>query len=77
MGDHLLVGILSAANVFQFLFWSWQLQTLVNKLMSRNFQEYQLIKEGPPPPRPTPVDFEAVVEQEEILSELNGKLRGA
>lgn len=46
------VGFLAVANVFQVAFWSWQVQKLVNKLMSKDFHSYQVSKQPFVPPKP-------------------------
>lgn len=35
---------LALLNVFQLLFWGFQVQRLVDKLMSRNYYDYQVAK---------------------------------
>ncbi len=37
-----VIFILTALNIFQFIFWSYQNQKLVNKVMSRSYFEYEL-----------------------------------
>lgn len=76
MIELVVIGLLCALNVFQFLFWSVQNQRLVDKLMSRNYAEYDLVKQGPPPRREVPVDTEAIREEADILAELNGFVGG-
>lgn len=66
-----LVVLLSVLNVAQFFFWSMQVHRLVNKLMSKNFAEYNAIISGPEPVAPRPPDLEAEHEEQEILKELN------
>lgn len=44
-----VVMILLALNVFQFIFWSFQNQKLVNKLMSRSYFEYEQVAAPPKP----------------------------
>lgn len=76
MIELIVICILTALNVFQFLFWSVQNQRLVDKLMSRDYAEYNLVKSGPPP-RPEPkVDLESVAEETQILKELNSFVGG-
>lgn len=77
MNEILIVGILAGLNVFQFIFWARQVQELVNKLMCRNLAEYTAIKSGPVEIIPKPEDPDLILEEEEILNELNGQLRGA
>lgn len=41
--DVILVLSLIGLNVFQHIFWSRQVQQLVDKLMSRNYAEYSVV----------------------------------
>lgn len=66
-----LIALLSILNLVQFFFWSAQVHRLVNKLMSKDFAEYNAVVNGPQPPSVRPVDLEAVAEEEDILKELN------
>lgn len=75
--EHWVLVILTALNFFQFIFWSWQNQTLVNKIMCRNYADYVLSKDQSVPVVDRSDDKEAIVEELEILNELNGQLRGA
>lgn len=73
-----VVAILALMNVAQMVFWSFHNHKLVNKLMSRNFGEYQLIAHGPPEIKQEAISFDEYEEQHEedqILSELNGVVR--
>lgn len=66
--------ILAILNVFQFAFWSWQNQMLVNKLMCRDLAEYKYIVEPKKIEEPRSYrDYEAEIEESEILKELNGQ----
>lgn len=47
-----LVGVI----VYQQHFFTRQIQTLVDKLMSRSFGEYQAVKNPPPPRAQIPTD---------------------
>ena len=61
---------LLALNVFQIVYWSRQVQKLVDKLMSRNYAEYVQVSK---PPLPTvKVTEDDAVDEREILNELNG-----
>jgi hypothetical protein len=51
-------------------FWAWQLHRLVNKLMSRNYAEYQMVAQ---PPATTP--FAGKVELPDVRQDL-GALDG-
>lgn len=44
-----LVAVLIAVVIYQQVFFTKQIQTLVDKLMSRSFQEYQTTKNPPAP----------------------------
>lgn len=69
-----LIGLLASLNLIQFFFWSFQVHRLVNKLMSKDFAEYNAIVKGPPERTPQVVDFDSVVEEQDILKELNSLL---
>lgn len=76
MSDKYLVFVsigLVAFNVFQFIFWSWQNQTLVNKLMCRDLAEYNYITNKPEKSEPSAA-INDEYEQQQILAELNGIL---
>ncbi len=72
MTEYLIAG-LALTNVVQFMFWSWQNQTLVNKLMCKDYAEYNLIKKGPPKVQPIEEDPREEIESQEILRELNSR----
>lgn len=65
------IYLLIALNLLQFVYWSWQVHRLVNKLMSRNFAEYHAIVQGPIKDTPRAIPLEHV-EEKHILEELNG-----
>lgn len=67
---------MTALNIIQFIFWSWQNQRLVNKLMSRNFAEYDYVIHKPKEDSKIKShrEYESELEEQEILSELNGLL---
>lgn len=72
--DLVILG-LGALNVIQFIFWSVQNQKLVNKLMSRNFAEYDMVLHKPKVQEvKSHRDYESDIEEREILAELNGML---
>lgn len=63
MENSLVVLVLIAVNVFQFIYWSTQIHRLVDKLMSRTYYEYkQAAILAPEPKQPkiqvTPHDVE-------------------
>lgn len=69
MSDYILLA-LGALNVFQMVYWSRQVQKLVDKLMSRNYAEYVQVNK---PPLPTvKVTDDIAVEERDVLNELNG-----
>lgn len=55
--------ILAALNVFQFIFWSYQNQRLVNKIMSRSYFEYELAQKPE-----TKKEFKVQLPDEEEMS---------
>ena len=60
-------------NVYQFWHWSKQIQSLVDKLMSRNYAEYvQTQAIAQPPSLSVKLPSEEEDEEEAILRELNG-----
>lgn len=63
MTDQALIFVLFLLNIAQFIFWSSQNQKLVNKLMSRNYHEYEQVNK-PPEPR----GFKVQMPSEEELS---------
>jgi hypothetical protein len=77
VSEHFVMAVLALLNVGQLLFWGWQTQTLINKLMCRDLAEYNFIKKGPLPTAPIENDFESEIEESEILNELNGQLGSA
>lgn len=69
-----VVLVLGGLNVYQFIFWSSQVNKLLNKLMSRNYAEYvSAEKYTPPEPKKITLDPD-LSEETEILTELNGML---
>jgi len=60
-------------NIFQAIFWAFQCQRLVNKLMSKDYAEYSLIQRGPPP-KESPINQETEIEEKEILDQLNAMI---
>ena len=63
MTDSAFILILILANIAQFIFWSIQNQKLVNKLMSRNYHEYEQVTK-PQDPR----GFKVQIPTDEELS---------
>lgn len=76
MTDFYVIAILASLNIFQFIFWSFQHHKLVNKLMSRNYAEYNQIVNPAPTVAREIIDFAPHKEEEDILNELNGMLPG-
>ena len=71
----LAIGVLAGLNICQYLFWSRQVNQLLNKLMSRNYAEYVSIEKEIKAPAQIKMDLDPDVDEEkEILSELNGML---
>ncbi len=71
--DFIAFMTLALLNVIQLVVWSVVTQRLVNKLMSKNYAEYDLIKNGPPiDDKPSVRDYHEELEEREILEELNG-----
>lgn len=67
-----VIGLLLLLNVLQACFWGYQCQRLLNKLMSRNYAEYDLIASGPAVSEPKKEDPTDSLEEQAILNELNG-----
>lgn len=67
----IVILALTALNVIQLTFWSWQCQKLVNKLMSKNFAEYNQVLRPLPSKIQIPPDN---YEEKAVLDELNGML---
>ena len=63
-----VIGSLVALNVVQFVCWMNTTQTLVNKLMSRNFHDYVETKQLQPEAKTEVVTFDPEYDQ---LTELN------
>lgn len=64
-----VILLLFAVVIHQQLFFSKQIQSLVDKLMSRSYAEYQAVKE-PPPPKVVQVQHD-VPEDLRALQEFN------
>jgi hypothetical protein len=62
---------LALANLIQFVFWAFVANKLVNKVMSRDFAEYSLIKKGPKKKDEVKDDLAARDEELEVLNEVN------
>lgn len=65
-----LILVLGALLIYQQHFFLMQIQTLVDKTMSQNFESYSRVS-SPPPPRPKPV--EAPAEDLRALNEFVSK----
>lgn len=68
--DYVLWGLLGL-NIFQSVYWSRQVQKLVDKLMSRNYAEYVQVTK---PILPTVRLDDASVDEADVLDELNGMI---
>lgn len=78
MSEHLIVLSLALLNLGQLLFWGIYTHKLINKLMSKNFLEYDQIANKPAQEEPQRVSFdeyEDAHEEQEILRELNGMVK--
>ena len=62
-----LVGII----LIQHLFWTYQTHKLIDKLMSKNFAEYHMIKNPAKIEKPKELD---PIEEKELLQQINGML---
>lgn len=69
--DWFLLGF----NIAQFIFWSLQIHTLTNKLMSKNFAEYKAVKRKPEKVKKEEPTMEELAEEAKILNELNGMFK--
>lgn len=77
MHEFYVIVTLAVMNVAQLVFWAIYTHKLINKIMSKNFAEYDLVTKGPPPPEKEAVgfsDYQDTLEEEEILAELNGQV---
>lgn len=71
-----VILVLLGLNVFQAVFWSYQCQRLVNKLMSRNYAEYVSIQKPiEEKPAISRTEYEEALEEKDILEELNGMFK--
>lgn len=68
--EHLVVG-LALIILIQHLFWTYQTHKLLDKLMCKNFAEYNMIKKQAKTEKPKEID---PTEEKEILKEINGML---
>jgi len=68
---------LGALNLFQLFYWGFTVQRLVNKLMSRNFAEYNAVINPPTEVASnlTHKEYEEAKEEQAILDELNGMIK--
>lgn len=62
---------LALANLLQLLFWSYQVQKLINKLMSRNFAEYNQLVNATDSKEAELTTGEHLGEDHDALDELN------
>ncbi len=72
-----VIAVLAVMNVAQLIFWAIYTHKLINKLMSKNFAEYDLVTKGPKSPEKEVLSFSEYqddLEEKEILAELNGQL---
>lgn len=69
--EYIAFGLL-VLNVFQMVYWSRQVQKLVDKIMSRNYAEYV---QATQPPLPTVSLDDDSIEESNILDELNGMVQ--
>lgn len=60
---HMIFLALIGLNVVQFFFWAYQVQRLVDKLMSRTYYDYQTAKVVGIP-QPTQVKVEEVIPED-------------
>lgn len=78
--DVFVVASLAFMNCLQLVFWSLVVHRLVNKIMSRNYGEYDLVKNGPAIEQKSALSFseyQEMMEEKEILNDLNSMLPGA
>lgn len=70
--SEVLIASLLLLNVFQMLFWGYQCQRLINKIMSRSYAEYHQIVNPPKEDAPKLKSVDDSLEEQHILAELNG-----
>lgn len=73
------IGLLGL-NIFQVIYWSRQVQTLVDKLMSKNYSEFVQVENLKNPPLPNhrqsmDQELDHVNEEQTILDQLNSMVR--
>lgn len=68
--DYLIFGLVSLILI-QHLFWTYQTHKLLDKLMSKNFAEYHMIKNPAKVEKPRELD---PIEEKQLLNEINGML---
>ncbi len=66
--DEFVIASLVGLNLVQFVFWMWQVQKLLNKLMSRNYYDYVETSQLKPDVKAGP---EFVDPEHDALTELN------
>lgn len=47
--EHVVIAALVVYNIVREIFYQYTVQKLINKLMSRDFQEYKYVNESRPP----------------------------
>lgn len=71
LSEDIAIILLLLLNVFQFWFWSKQVQSLIDKLMSKNYAEYVQAK-GLASSAPSPTrNFHEFDTSDPVLEELN------
>lgn len=65
IGFHVMIAL----NLIQFFFWAKMVQRLVDKVMSRNYYEYQ-VSESIPEKKPLKVDIPGMPEDMATLNEI-------
>jgi hypothetical protein len=78
MVEPVIIVALLGLNVFQLIYWSRQVHKLIDKLMSRNYADYQAWANKPEVALPAPqVPLQFSVENDdEDLQRLNGIMAG-
>lgn len=69
-----IIIILAMLFIAREVHWTILTHRLVNKLMSRNFAEYQAVVQGPPKREEKHEDLALLEEEQSILNELNAML---
>ncbi len=66
--NEFVIASLVGLNLVQFVFWMWQTQKLLNKLMSRNYHDYVETTQLKPDVKAEPVPYDP---EYDSLTELN------